>query len=451
MSGIFKAYDIRGIYPTELDEEIVRRIGRAYADMLIQELKKDKVTVVVGQDMRVSSPSLAESLIGGITEQGANVIDIGLASTPTFYYGVSFLSADGGMQVSASHNPKEYNGIKIVGRKAFPVGYDSGMNMIEGKVRADDFADSNRIGTVTKREGILESEVDFSLRSANPDAITPLKVVADPANAMGAPYLTRLFSRLPCELIEMNFSLDGTFPSHQADPFKAENVVDLSRRVIEEQADMGIATDGDGDRIFFMDEKGQLIEPAILRGLLARIVLKENPGARICYDIRPGRITRDMIGKHGGIPSMTKVGHTLIKIQAIEENAAFAGESSGHFFFNTDMGLFEMPMIVTLKLLEEICTIGRPVSEIIDPLRVYHHSGEINSTVEDKEAKMKEIAALHEDAKISWLDGVSVEYGDYWFNVRPSNTEPLLRLNLEAVSKELMESRCQEVLDVIRG
>lgn len=451
MGTIFKAYDIRGIYPEQLDEQTIHRIGKAYADILIDELAKDDISIVVGQDMRTSSPDLAASIIRGITEQGVDVVDIGLASTPTFYYAVTNLGLDGGMQVSASHNPKEYNGVKIVGRKALPVGYDSGIELIEHKVQNNEFKPASQKGNVTRREGILESEIEFSLQHADLAKIGPLKVVADPANAMGAPYLAGLFKRLPGELIQMNFDLDGTFPVHEADPFKDENIRDLKKRVLEEKADLGIATDGDGDRIFFIDEKGQLVEPAILRGLMAKIVLREHPGATICYDIRPGKITRDMIVENGGQPSVTKVGHTLIKAQAIKEKAAFAGESSGHFFFNTEIGMFEMPMIVMLKLFEEICTSGKKLSEIVEPLKKYFHSGEINSTVEDKEAKLKELAAIFKDGKISWLDGVTVEYDEFWFNVRPSNTEPLLRLNLEAVSREAMEKRTAQVLKIIRG
>jgi len=451
MGTIFKAYDIRGIYPEQLDEDTIYRIGKAYADILSDELEKDDITIVVGQDMRISSPSLADSIIRGITGQGVNVVDIGLASTPTFYYAVTKLGLDGGMQVSASHNPKEYNGVKIVKRKALPVGYDSGIDLIEHKVQNNEFKPASQKGTVTRREGILESEIEFSLQHADLTKIGPLKVVADPANSMGAPYLSGLMQRLPGELVKMNFDLDGTFPAHEADPFKDENIRDLKEKVLEEKADLGIATDGDGDRIFFIDEKGRLVEPAILRGIMSRIVLKEQPGATICYDIRPGKITRDMIVANGGKPSVTKVGHTLIKTQAIKENAAFAGESSGHFFFNTEIGMFEMPMIVALKLFEEICTSGKKLSGIVDPLKKYFHSGEINSTVADKEAKLKELAEIFKDGKISWLDGVTIEYDDFWFNVRPSNTEPLLRLNLEAISPEAMQKRTDEVLKIIRG
>ena len=451
MAGIYKAYDIRGIYPDELDETTYYKIGRAYVDILSSELNKDDITLVVGRDMRISSPPLAESLIKGITEQGADVIDIGLSSTPTFYYGVTHLKADGGMQVSASHNPKEYNGIKIVGAKALPVGKENGIGLIERKVAENNFSESTKTGSVTEESGILKSEVEFSLLHASPKKINPLKIVADAANSMGALYMSALFKELPCELIEMNFELDGTFPAHEADPFKEKNIKDLKQEVINKGADLGIATDGDGDRIFIIDEKGSLVEPAILRGIMAKLVLADQPGATICYDIRPGKITRDLIEAYGGKPSVTKVGHTLIKAQAIKEHAAFAGESSGHFFFNTEIGMFEMPMIVILKLLEEICVSGKTMAEIVEPLRKYHHSGEINSEVEDKEAKMKEIAEIFKDGDVSWLDGVTVEYDDFWFNVRPSNTESLLRLNLEAISETVLKEKVNQVLTIIRS
>lgn len=449
MGAIYKAYDIRGIYPDQLNEETIYGIGRAYADILASEMSGKQVTIAVGRDMRVSSPQLTEHLIKGITDQGANVIDIGLSSTPTLYYGVSELKADGGMQVSASHNPKEYNGVKIVRKMALPVGYDNGIGLIEQKVGKGDYSVSEKKGEVAYANDILEKEIAFSLKHADVTKIGNLRVVADPANAMGAEFLTALFDKLPCELVKLNFDLDGTFPAHEADPFKDENVRDLKKKVVEEKADLGIATDGDGDRIFFIDEKGEVVEPAILRGIMSKIVLREQPGATICYDIRPGKITRDMIEESGGKPSVTKVGHSLIKMQALKEGAAFSGESSGHFFFNTDMGLFEMPMIVTLKLLMELFIAGKSLSELVEPYKKYFHSGEINSKVKNAEEKMKELAERYNDAKISWLDGLTVEYDEFWFNVRPSNTEPLLRLNLEAVSNNIMNERRDEVLGII--
>jgi phosphomannomutase len=277
--------------------------------------------------------------------------------------------------------------------------------------------------------------------------------VADAANAMGATYLTELFKHLPCELIMMNFNLDGTFPAHEADPFKEENNLALMKRVVEEKADLGIATDGDGDRIFFIDNEGKLIEPAMVRGLLAKVFLEQFPGSTICYDIRPGRITQDMIEQYGGKPSVTKVGHSLIKEQALREGAVFAGESSGHFFVKLPHGTFEAPCIVVLKLLQLFSRESATIADQVRPLRKYFHSGEINSTVTHPLQVMANIKNTYgpQAKKISELDGITIEYEDYWFNVRASNTEPLLRLNLEARSAQLLDEKTKELLTLIRA
>jgi phosphomannomutase len=268
---------------------------------------------------------------------------------------------------------------------------------------------------------------------------------------MGAQYLEAIFSKLPCELIKMYFNLDGTFPNHQADPLKDENLVDLKNKVLEEQADLGIATDGDGDRIFFIDEKAETVPPHILRGLLAKIFLREKPGATICYDIRPGKITKDMIVKYGGKPMITRVGHSLIKEKMREVNSYFAGESSGHYFLKFDDSYYEAPIVIILKILEELSESGLTLSNIINPYKRYFHTGEINSEVDDKQGKIKELGDIFKDAKnINYLDGITIEYDDFWFNVRPSNTEPLLRLNLEANSKEKMQEMRDKVLKIIR-
>lgn len=450
--SIYKAYDIRGIYPEELNEELTYKIGRVYADILKKQLKKDSIKIVVGRDMRLSSPKLTKKVIQGIIEQGVDVVDISLASTPTFYFAVAHYNYDGGIIITGSHNPKEYNGIKFVKSKAYPVGYDTGINEIEKRVSENKFEKPDKKGKIEKKENFVEAHVEHDLKYVDVRKIKPFKIVVDTGNAMGAHYLEKLFKKLPCELIKMNFKLDGTFPAHLADPYKKENTEELKKAVVEEKADLGIATDGDGDRIFFVDNKGELIEPGIVRGLLSKIFLKEYPGAKILYDIRPGKITYDMIIKYGGKPSVSKVGHSLIKAQAIKENAVFAGESSGHFFLKMKHGFYEVPMIVILKLLEYISVENKPFSEIIKPLKKYFHSGEINLEVDDKKGKIKEIAEKYKDAKkILWLDGVSIEYDDFWFNVRPSNTEPLLRLNLEAKSKEIMEKKRDEVLKIIKS
>lgn len=445
---MFKKYDIRGIYPDDINEQKAYDIARAYVELMREENPGEKLKFVVGRDMRLSSPKLMENVIEGITDSGADVVDIGLASTPTFYYAVGKGGYNGGLQVSASHNPKEYNGIKAVRAKGYPIGLDNGLDKIKEITEKKDFGECDRKGEVEKGD-FLQDEVDYSLNYYKFE--TPrLKVVADVANAMSSIDLDALFRNLPCDLVRMNFELDGTFPAHQADPFQEKNIKDIKERVKEENADLGIATDGDGDRIFFIDENGDFVEPAIIRGLIAKRVLKNNPGATICYDIRPGRITRDMIEEYGGKPSVTKVGHSLIKKQAIEEGAPFAGESSGHFFLKTDYGTFEMPMIVALIIMDELT---RPFSEVIRPLRKYYHSGEINMEVDDKEGKMKLLEQkFGEEAKsVSWLDGVTIEYEDFWFNVRPSNTESKLRLNLEARSGEKMEEMRDKIESLLRS
>ena len=441
---IFKAYDIRGIYPDQIDEQAIYKISKAFYKFLVNETGKQKLKIGIGRDMRLSSPSLVKNAIKGLVDSGADVIDFGLASTPVFYYGVGKYECDGGMQISASHNPKEYNGIKMVRKDSYPISLEDGLDIIRDlalKEKKEIEITNQNVSII--RKDITEEFIDYSLKFYN-FTIKPLKIVADTANSMGAPDLELLFKKIPCELIKMNFELDGTFPNHEANPLVEENIEDLKKRVIEEKADLGIATDGDNDRIFFVDEKGNAIEPGIIRGIIAKEVLKHNPNSKICYDIRPGMITKDMIIENGGTPIITRVGHSLIKKQAIEEKSPFSGESSGHYFFQTDYGFFEMPIVVALILLNEVSK--QKASELIKPLQKYHHSGEINFKVEDKDEKMKLLEQEFNDGKISWLDGISIEYEDFWFNVRPSNTESLLRLNLEARTKEIMN----EILNKIK-
>lgn len=452
---IFKAYDIRGLYPEEINEEAVYQIGRAYAELLFKEsgtLRQAqgdrRLRVVVGQDMRVSSPSLTESLIKGLTEAGADVVDVGLVSSPTFYFAVAYYGYDGGVQVSASHNPKEYNGLKLVRAGARPFGEQMGMEELKGKVWAGGFAPASR-GQVTKREGVVIEEVNCALNKADVSKIKPFKIVADPANAMGILYLEELFKHLPCDLIKMNFELDGSFPSHPPDPFKPENNADLCRRVVEEGADLGIATDGDGDRLFFVSNKGEIVDPAIVRGWLSQIFLRESPGAIICYDIRPGQITLDMILAAGGKPVVTRVGHSLIKQKMLEVGALFGGESSGHFFFSAPWGTFEMPSLMILKILTDLSEKNVSVDEFIRPYKKYFASGEVSFKLppnRDKKEILEKLEEHYRDGEINKLDGLSVRFKDWWFNMRPSNTEPLMRLNVESMSKELTQSKVKEIL-----
>ena len=452
-SHIFKAYDIRGVYPKELNEELVYKIGRAYGLLRQKELGLEKtITVVVGHDMRLSSPALFSELKRGLLDQGINVLNVGLVSTPTYYFTVAHYGYDGGMLISASHNPKEYNGVKIIREHATPVGQGTGMEELRDLVEKTDFVDSGQKGVETAKEGVLEAELDVAKKYSNLQKIKPMKVVLDTANAMGILYLNELFKCLPqIEVIRINDVLDGSFPAHQADPLQDHTLDELKKRVVAEKADLGITTDGDGDRIFFIDNTGKRIKPEIMRGILAQTFLRDNPGATICYDIRPGKITEDMILEAGGKLSVTRVGHSLIKKQMIETGAVFGGESSGHFFVKFPDGVYESPMIATLRFLEVLSESGLSSSEFIKPLDKYFHSGEINFEVEDKVGALQKLKEKYFDAiNISDLDGLTFTYSDFWFNVRPSNTEPLLRLNLEARDRDVMEKKVTEVIDLIK-
>lgn len=448
---IFKAYDIRGVYGQDFDEGNAYDLGLAYSQMRKGELSdKENIQIVVGCDMRVSSPILKESLIKGLTDGGMDVVDIGLASTPTFYFAVAHYNYDGGLLVSASHNPKEYNGFKMVREKAMPISGDTGMYILRDLVVKGNLEKADEAGEIIRKKGVLADQVAHDLKFADLSKIKPLKIVIDPANAMGILYFDELLKHLPCEAIKMNWELDGTFPAHEADPLKAENMRDLCEKIKEVGADLGISTDGDGDRIFFADNDGERLEPGITRAILCKLFLRERPGSKIAYDIRPGKITPDTIIENGGIPVITKVGHSLIKEQAIKEGAYFAGESSGHFFLNMEEGCYEVPLIVTLKLLEELSQSNMSFSEYIKPYKRYFHSGEINSQVADVQGKINEIKEKYSDGKQNELDGITVEYEDWWFNVRGSNTEPVIRATIEAKSQELMEQKRDELLELIR-
>lgn len=448
---IFKAYDIRGLYPQELNEELAYKIGRAFGALRQKELGREAgINIVVGRDMRLSSPSLTEEVKRGLLEQGINVVEIGLASAPTFYFAVSYYQYDGGMLVSASHNPKEYNGVKLVRERALPVGQGIGMEELRELVKQNDFSALKKNGRLTFKKDVLKDQAELELKYAETAKIKPLKIVIDPANAMGILYLEELFGYLPqLEIINMNEQLDGSFPSHQPDPFKEENLADLKNRVLSESADLGIATDGDGDRIFFIDNDGQRIKPEIMRGILAQTFLRDNPGATICYDIRPGKITEDMILEAGGKPSVTRVGHSMIKKQMIETGAVFGGESSGHFFVKFPHGVYEAPMIVTLRFLQILSESGLSSAEYIKPLDRYFHSGEINFTVKDKSGILQKLKEKYADAEMNDLDGLTFSYPSFWFNVRASNTEPLLRLNLEAKSEKVKTDKVKEIKKII--
>jgi len=452
--AVFKAYDIRGRYPDDIDEDFAYKLGFAYADLRQNEEHKDQLTVLVSRDMRLSSPSLHQSLISGLIDSGVDVIDIGLASTPTMYFAAAFYQCDGGIQVSASHNPKDDNGFKIVRTHSVPVSEDTGMYQLRDLCATITPQKSAQPGKLTHKEGVLDDLYQSELAETNvdPSIIKPFKIVIDAGNSMGALDTAKIFEKLPCTLIKLNFDLDGSFPAHQPDPLVDANLQPTIDKVIAEHADLGIVPDGDGDRYFFVDDQGQIIRQEILRGIMAQIALKEKPGSTVAYDIRPGKITLDMILEAKGKPLVTRVGHSLIKESMIKNDAVFGGESSGHYFYKFSYGTFEAPFVFVLKFLQYVSAQNKPVSEIIKPLKKYFHSGEINSIVADKVGKIAELTAKYQDAKnISTLDGVTIEYNNFWFNVRPSNTENKLRLNLEAVDQPTMEAKRDEVLNLIRS
>jgi len=449
---IFKAYDIRGIFEKDFDLEFAYNLGRAFISLrrLDGDCPENKnLKILVARDMRLSSPQLNKYLIAGLASAGAEIIDAGLISTPAFYFNVSAQEADGGIMISASHNPKEWNGFKMVRTKGRPISGDSGIEWLKNNIKTEAFIDNKKEITILEDAAKLQFQHD--LKFIDLESIKPLNVVADAANSMGAQYLELLVEALPINLERINWQIDGSFPAHEADPLKEENLKELKEKVLSRNADIGIATDGDGDRVFFVDNKGELIEPAIIRGLLAQIFLKDKPGSKICYDVRPGKITVDLIKEAGGIPIPSRVGHSLIKEQMLKENAYFAGESSGHFFINLEIGCFEMPIIIIGKLLSLFSQTSLSVSDFIKPYRRYYHSGEINRAVQNKELVFQLIKDKYKDGEINMLDGISVTYPDFWFNVRASNTEDKVRLNLESAKKELMEQKRDEVLNLIEN
>ena len=450
---IFKAYDIRGIYGQDFDNEMAYLLGLAFVELRKNDSDyKDgeKLQIAVGRDMRLSSPSLKDNLIRGLVDAGATAIDLGLVSTPTFYFAVAKYKYNGGIMISASHNPKEWNGFKLVRAGGVPVSGETGIEFIKEKITTNHFLPVAEKGNIIFNNQSLTDELNYTWSLIDKTKIKTIKIVADAANGMGATYLEPILKELPGEDTPLNFKLDGSFPAHEADPLKEENLEELKKEILKQKADLGISTDGDGDRVFFVDNLGETINPAIIRGLLAQSFLIDKPGAKIGYDVRPGKITPDLIIASGGIPVITRVGHSLIKEQMIKEDIYFAGESSGHFYFNSNIGCFEFPSLMILKLLIIFSASDLPISEQIKPYKKYFQSGEINRSVNDKNSVFAAIENKYSDAKINKLDGVTITYPDFWFNVRGSNTEPKIRLNLEAISQEIMEKKRDEVLELIK-
>jgi phosphomannomutase len=452
-AGIFKAYDIRGLYGEEMDESTAHAIGRAFARVLARLRGKEpaELRVGLGRDMRLTAPAMAAELREGLIFEGATVLDAGMVATEMLYHLVGSRQLDGGAMVTASHNPKAYTGVKLVREGALPLSGDAGIGDVRAEIEAG-------LGPAPGGGSFEEVDIwdDFhthALSFIDPANVKPMKVVVDGGNGMGGPMVGPILERLPLELEEMYFTPNGEFPDHEPNPLLEENRRMIMERVTASGADLGIAWDGDADRCFFIDASGEFCDGDFICALLARAALAKNPGATILYDPRSSRAVPDLVAAEGGRSDLSRVGHAFFKARMREEGAAFGGEVSGHYYFrdfwNADSGT-----IPALLMLELLSLDGRGLGELIDEFRSrYFISGEINSEVADPEAKIEEIAERFSDgAKLTRLDGISVDYEDWHFNVRPSNTEPLLRLNLESlISREDMERRRDEVLGLIRA
>ncbi len=440
---IFKAYDIRGIYPGELNEEAAYLIGNAF----VKYLKPDEV--VLGRDMRLSSEALRNSLVQGITESGSDVIDIGLCSTDALYFTVGKFGHDSGIMITASHNPKDYNGMKMCKKEAVPLSGKKGIEQIKEIILKGGFLITKEKGEIRKQD-IQTDYIQHLLSFIQPQNVKPFKIAIDAGNGIAGKILPELFSYLPCQIIPMFFELDGSFPNHPPSPIEPENIAPLRQKVLEEKADLGVAFDGDADRMFLVDEKASPLGGDLVTALVAKNLLKKEKGATILYNLTCSRIVPRIIEQNGGKGIRTPVGHALIKPLMKKYNAIFGGEHSGHFYFRKNF-YADSGMIALLVCLELLSEEDKPLSQLVSLIDPYFRTGEINSRVEDIPHKLKNIESYYKDAKFDHLDGLTVEYPDWWFNLRPSNTEPLIRLNLEADTEELMEQKKSEVLNLIRS
>ncbi|MBA2303639.1 MAG: phosphomannomutase/phosphoglucomutase [Acidobacteria bacterium] len=446
--SIFKAYDVRGLYPSEINEDAARLIGRGFVTYLGAK------RIAVSRDMRLSSPSVAAAFVEGATEQGADVVDYGMMGTDMMYFAVARDGHDGGVQITASHNPKEYNGIKMVRKEAFPLSGDAGINDIRDLIAGGQLPPPAATrGTVSTMD-VIADYVTKVLSFIDIATIKPFNVVLDAGNGMAGMIAPKLFDQLPCRTTRLCFDVDGTFPNHEANPLIEENRRDIVARVIKDKADIGIAWDGDADRVFFIDGSGEFIAGDFITALLSEAFLLKHPGAKIVYDVRASYAVKDTAARYGGTALMNRVGHAFFKQRMREEGALFGGEVTGHYYFR-DYFYADNGFIPALLILELMSIKGQTLRELLAPLREkYFISGEINTKLSDMgliPAKLDGLSAKYSDGRVYSLDGISAEYDDWHFNVRASNTEPMLRLNIEAVTQELMEKKRDEVLAFIRG
>ena len=445
---IFKAYDIRGVYPTDLNEELAYRIAQAYV-----QYAQPKGKVAVGMDVRLSSPKLKEAVIKGLTDAGIDVVDIGLVSTDMYYFAVGYYKLAGGIQVTASHNPAEYNGIKMVREAVYPIFGEQGIQQIRDLILANkDKITSDKKGQVEKKD-ILDDFTNFVLNFVDVKTVKPLKVVINPNFGFQGEVIRYVIKKgsLPIELIGLNDTPDGTFPKGRPDPFVPENRPEFLNLVRSQGVDFGIAWDADGDRVFFATEKGDFIESYYMNALFIAEILEKNHGGKIIYDPRYTWALIDAAKAHGGETTIERVGHSFIKARMKKEDALFCGESSGHTYFK-DFWYADCGIIPALMVMEMVSKKGKKLSELVEPLfNKYFISGEINTTVSDAKMVLKKIKEKYNDAQISEIDGVSIEYADWRANIRPSNTEPLFRLNVEGKNQEIVDLKRKELVDFIQS
>jgi phosphomannomutase len=438
MAGIFKAYDVRGTYPDQVNETIAFRIGYHFRDLMDSDDLARGPRVVVSRDMRSHSEPLIAALTAGLRARGVAVVDIGLADTPQSYFAVGHLGASGGIQVTASHNPAVYNGFKLSRRDAIPVSSDSGIGELERLVGASTAPTDLPARADLERRDVWPAYTQHVLSFL--ERLEPrLKLAADAANGMGTIYRPVL-EAMNLELVPLYFELDGTFPNHEANPLKPENLVDLQRAVRASGSDFGLAFDGDADRAMLVDESGAIVTADMVTALLAPRYLRSEPGAVIVYDLRSSWATPEAIMEAGGKPVRERVGHSFMKATMRRFGAPFGGELAGHFYYR-DLYTADCSLLTVVGVVNQLRESGRPLSELVRPLKRYHATGEVNFHVEDKQGMIRRLAAAFADGRVDYLDGITVEYADWWFNVRPSNTEPLLRLVLEARTRALMEEK----------
>lgn len=443
-SSLFKSYDVRGIYPSEINDEIAYCIGRCFAPLVGAK------RIAVGRDMRPSGERLFEAFARGATQAGADVTSIGMVSTDALYFAVGHYGFDGGVMITASHNPAQYNGMKFTRAKAEAISLDTGLSQIRDAIVSGNLPPAAAAPGRIDERSVLDDFAEHCLSFVDRRAIKPFKIAIDAGNGMAGETVPYVFKHLPCEVVPLFFELDGTFPNHPASPIEPENMVDLQAAVRKHGCDLGVAFDGDADRMFIVDEHGDLIDGSTVTALVALNTLKKHPGAKILYNLICSRSVPELVEKAGGVPIRSKVGHSIIKKVMREEDVVFGGEHSGHFYFK-DNWYADSGMIALMQCLEVFSQADKPVSEVIAPIDTRFRSGEINTEVKDVPAKLTQLQAHFKDAQIDHLDGVTISYPHWWMNVRPSNTEPLLRLNVEGDTKALMEEHRDEALTIIRG